>query len=189
MLRFFTEATHVLRKLRMFYTHATYVLQPNQHVLATNALHIFRTEIAHGINSHSSNIMGFICYSKSANEHHYCTEVHPYIFWWRKPLTKSQNLWPGVIREGLAIFFRSISSGGGEVAGFFFTSDQGGWNIFYPWSGGSWIFFNHWSGGLVIFPHISWTLLDKFQTGGKILAKIWHFEFLGNKGAEIHFFA
>ena len=80
MLRFFTEATHVLRKLRMFYTQATYVLLPNQHVLATNALHIFRTEIAHGINSHSSNIMGFICYSKSANEHHYCTEVHRYIF-------------------------------------------------------------------------------------------------------------
>ena len=129
MLRFFTEATHVLRKLRMFYTHATYVLQPNQHVLATNALHIFRTEIAHGINSHSSNIMGFICYSKSANEHHYCTEVHRYIFWWRKPLTKSQNLCPGVIREGLAIFFRSIFSGGG---------------------GGCWIFFYFWSGGVGI---------------------------------------
>ena len=100
------HATIFLRKLRMFYTQATYVLQPNQHVLATNALHIFRTEIAHGINSHSSNIMGFICYSKSANEHHYCTEVHRYIFWWRKALTKSQNLCPGVIREGVGnIFF------------------------------------------------------------------------------------
>ena len=161
MLRFFTEATHVLRKLRMFYTHATYVLQPNQHVLATNALHIFRTEIAHGINSHSSNIMGFICYSKSANEHHYCTEVHRYIFWWRKPLTKSQNLCPGVIREGLAIFFRSISSGGGRLLDFILLLIRGGGISSTPGQEGP----------------------EFFSTIGR---EGWSFF---RRGAEIHFFA
>ena len=101
-------------------------------------------------------------------EHHYCTEVHRYIFWWRKALTKSQNLCPGVIREGVGNIFLNPLLRGGWIflllirgGGISSTPGQEGLVFFSTLGRESWLFFR-------IFHELFWT---SFKQGGKFWQK------------------